>query len=124
MSLDSSGNGAFRDYVKSFVVASAQTALDAGTDLSSFSWIVVKNGKVSDIDFPAYLQYITRMKLPSAFDGLDLSVGENGLFGTTSVDARHFTKFGQDNDSAGGMMAEANLIKIMNPMNYIGAKIP
>lgn len=120
LALDSDGNGAFRDYVKSFVITSAQTALDAGTGLSSFSWITVKNGKVSDIDFPAYLQYITRMKIPSAFDGLDLSVGENGLFGTSSVDARHFTKFGQDNDTAGGTMAEANLIKIMNPMNYIG----
>lgn len=38
LTLESDGNGNFKDWVKSYVIASAQKALDDGTDLSSFTF--------------------------------------------------------------------------------------
>jgi hypothetical protein len=114
---DASGNGSFQDYVESYLVASAQTAPGAGTDLSSLGWISIEGGKVTDIDFAQYLKYATCIKTTSAF-AVDLSNAENELFGTASDDARHFTQFGQDHDTAGGSFAEAALIRMMNPLSW------
>lgn len=123
LTLNADGNGSFKDYVKSLVIASAQKTLDAGTDLSAKTWITIHDGKVLDIDFENYVRYVGRMKTPSAFDGLDLGNGENGLFGTSSIDARHFTEFGMEHSTvAAGTIADASLVKILNPMYYIGAK--
>lgn len=120
--LDADGNGPFKDYVKSFVVASAQAALDSGIDLSSHPWITVDGGKVVDLDFPAYLLHAGRMKLPPAFDALDLSSGENSLFGTSTEDARHFTAYSAARSaSPGSGPADPALVRMMNPMSYIGA---
>jgi hypothetical protein len=123
LTLNADGNGSFKDYVRSLVIASAQKALDAGTDLSAKTWMTIQDGKVVDIDFDQYVRYAGRMKTPSAFDGLDLGNGENGLFGTASIDARHFTAFGMEHSTAAaGTLADAQLVKIMNPMGYIGSK--
>ncbi len=119
LTLDKDGNGSFKDYVMSYVIASAQKALDNGSDLSNIPWLTIKNGSVETIDFDKYIQSITRMKTPSAFDGLDLSTGENDEFGTATVSAQHFTKFGMNNSTTSGTMADAKIIKMLNPMNYI-----
>jgi len=121
LALDADGNGSFKGYVKSFVVASAQKALDSGVDLSAHDWITVSGGAVVDLDYDAYLRYAGRMKLPPAFDALDLSAGENGLFGTATVDARHFTAYSAAR-SADAASADPALVRMMNPMNYVGAK--
>lgn len=121
LTLNADGDGTFKNYVKSYVIKSAQTALDNGKDLSSLTWITIKNGKVTDIDFDKYIEYVGRMKTPSAFDGLDLGNAENELFGTSSTNTQHFTQFGLDNDTAGGTLADPAIIKMMNPMYYIGA---
>jgi hypothetical protein len=122
LTLDANGDGTFKAYVKSFVIASAQKALDGGTDLSGLTWITIKDGTVTDIDFDKYIEYATRMKPTSAFDGLDLSTGENELFGTATIKAQHFTPFGKDHSTVGGSLADATIVKILNPMNYIGTK--
>lgn len=122
LSLDKYGNGSFKNYVKSFVIESAQKALDGGTDLSGLTWITVKDKNVVDIDFDSYVKYMGRMKLTPAFDGVDLTSGENDLFGTADVQAKHFTQFGKDNSTANGTLADATVVKMMNPMNYIGSK--
>lgn len=122
LTMDADGNGTFKDYVKSFVIASAQEALEAGTDLSDKTWITIENGTVTDIDYDQYLAYLGRMKLPGAFDGFDLSNGENELFGTSTVNAQHFTQYGLDNDTVGGTLADQTLVKMMNPMNYINTE--
>jgi hypothetical protein len=119
LSLDKDGNGSFKDYVKSFVIASAQKALDSGKNLSGSSWLTIKNGAIETMDFDKYVQSIMRMKTPSAFDGLDLSTGENDEFGSSTVSAKHFTRFGMNNSTVGGTMADAQIIKMLNPMNYI-----
>ena len=122
LTLDESGNGTFKDYVKSYVIKSAQSALDAGTDLSEFTWVKVSGNAVTDVDFEGYILYLSRSKAAPAFDGVDLSNAENNLFGTSTVEAQHFTQFGLDNDTAGGTMADNEIIKMMNPMNYIGTE--
>lgn len=123
LTLDADGNGVFKDYVKSYIIASAQKALDSGTDLSGLNWITISDNKVTDIDFAKYNQYVGRGKVAPSFDAIDLSTAENGLFGTETKDAQHFTQFGQANNTVdGATMAEPQLIKMMNPMNYIGAE--
>lgn len=122
LTLDSNGNGTFKDYVKSFLIASAQKALNRGEDLNNMNWITIKDETVVDIDFDKYMVYITRMKPTPAFDALDLSSWENNLFGTSTVDNQHFSKFSKENSTKGGSLADAKIVKMMNPMNYIGTK--
>lgn len=121
LKLDEQGNGNFKDFVKSHVLAAAQTALESGKDLSKLSWLSMKDGKVIDLDFDQYFAYAGRMKTPPAFDALDLSSGENELFGTADVNAQHFTEFGSTQTSVKATSANPAIVKLMNPMNYIGA---
>ncbi len=121
LTLDAQGEGSFKRHVKDYVIASAQRALEQGTDLSKYSWIKIQNHRVVDIDFTQYVADAGRMKLPPAFDALDLSSGENQLFGTATVDKRHFTSFSMQHHqgSEQAEMADAQLVKMMNPMSYI-----
>lgn len=122
LTLGENGNGSFRELVVSYIIASAQKALDSGKDLSAFSWLTIQNNKVIAMDFPQYVQYTKRMKLPPAFDALDLTSGENDLFGTEEIPAQHFTKFGLENSTKQSTAADVQIVKMMNPMNYIGTK--
>jgi hypothetical protein len=118
--LDASGNGSFKELVKSYVMASAQKALDAQTDLSKLSWLKIENGQVTSLDFDAYVKYMQRQKTPPAFDGLDLSTPENQEFGTDKIDKQHFTKFSAEHSSSDAKSADPQMVKMMNPMAYIG----
>lgn len=118
--LDADGNGSFRDFVKSLVLASAREAQLDGQDLATRPWIILKEGKVTDLDFAGYVAGITRMKTPPAFDALDLRTPENSLFGTAAMDCQHFTEFGKEH-STDHTMADAAVVRMMNPLNYIGA---
>ena len=123
LSLDAEGNGSFKDLVKSYIVASAQKALNGGTDLSKATFLEMKDNKVLSVDFDAYMIYLERMKTPPAFDALDNKSFENNLFGTASIDNRHFTAYAsQHSKDANATMADMQQIKMMNPMNYIGDK--
>ena len=95
--------------------------MDKGTDLSSYSWLKIENGKAVSIDFDQYVRYMTRQKLPPAFDAFDLSTPENQEFGTSKIDKQHFTAYSmQHTTTDGATLAESNYIKMMNPLNYIG----
>ena len=120
LKLDLDGEGSFKDYLQSFVVASAQKALNEGEDLKNLTWLTLKDGRVTGLDFPAYVRYVKRMKTTPAFDGVDLSNGENDEFGTSKIKAQHFTQFSYQHSTVGGSLAEAQIVKMMNPMNYIG----
>ncbi|HCW54797.1 MAG TPA: alpha/beta hydrolase [Clostridium sp.] len=127
LTLDADGNGTFKDYVKSYVIQSVQSAVDQGKDLSDITWATIKDGTVTDIDFNGYINYVSRSKAAPAFDKVDLSNGnasaENNLFGTEDVDNQHFTEFSMTNDTSGaGTLADSQIIKMMNPMNYIGVE--
>ncbi len=122
LTLDAKGSGSFKDYLKSLAIASAQAALKAGTDMSQFPFVTVVNGAVSDIGWEGFIKFMGRKKAVPSFDAIDLSSGENNLFGTQTVDNQHFTAFGQSNNSVkGASFADAKLVRMMNPMYYIGA---
>ena len=118
LTLDKKGNGTFKDYIKRKYIESAQDALDKGENLLNVSWLKIKNGKVVDVDLKKYAAVATRQKAAPAFDKMDLSSAENDEFGTEKNSPRHFTEIIGKN--YGGETAESKIIKIMNPMNFIG----
>ena len=125
LTLDENGRGSFADYIKSIYMASAQKALDNGTDLSSKTWLTINDGKVTDMDLAGYAVDVTRLKAAPAFDALDMSSAETEEFGTATVDKQHFTvygkEYGKDHSTiAGSALADKDIVKTMNPLNYIG----
>jgi len=120
LTLDANGDGPFKDYVKSFLIASAQKALDGGKLLSEYKWITIEGGKVKDLDFAQYVRFIGRMKPAPAFDDLELMTPETALFGSETTPARHFTPFAKEH-SSDKSIAEPSVIRMMNPMHYIGS---
>lgn len=120
LTLDENGQGSFAEYIKSIYMASAQTALDQGIDLSSKSWLTIKDGKVVDMDLAGYARDVTRLKAAPAFDALDLSSGENQEFGTASIDKQHFTDYGETHSLSTATTADKAIVKLLNPLNYIG----
>ncbi|TAH13362.1 MAG: alpha/beta hydrolase [Curvibacter sp.] len=122
LTLDADGNGSFKDWVKHYVMKSAQVALNAGQDMHQYNWLTVHAGAVQDLNYDAFVRYSGRLKLPPAFDALDLSNGENDLFGTSLRGAQHFTAFAAQHSlvpDAG--LADTKVIQMMDPMHYIGA---
>ncbi|WP_243109181.1 subtype B tannase [Blautia sp. OF09-25XD] len=119
LTLDADGEGSLKEYVKRVVMESAQRASDQGVDLSDKPWLIVENGKVQGMDFTAYVKDITRMKTAPAFDALDLESPENDLFGNETTNCRHFTEYSTAHTKAQGACAEAEVVKMMNPMEYI-----
>lgn len=121
LQLADDGRGSFAEHIARLVTQSAQTALDAGQDLSGTDWLDIADGKVAQVDLAAYARGIGRMKTPPAFDAVDLSSGENQLFGGDGQDSRHFTDFSMRHSTAeGGQRAPAEQVRLMNPLNYIG----
>ena len=119
LTLEEDGSGSFREYVEQLVIASAQTALDKGLDLSSQNWLAIKDGKAVSMDFDAYAKHITRMKCPPAFDSVGMDSPENHVFGTEEENYLHFTGYScsQDPDHKG--MAEEAVIRMMNPLSSL-----
>lgn len=121
LQLDQEGNGSFKELVKSYVIASAQKALSQGMDLSQHAWLTIQNGTVKDLDYEAYVVYMTRMKAPPAFDALSMRTPENQLFGDQEIDKKHFTEFSLKNSQvADAVLANPEIVWLMNPMNFIG----
>lgn len=121
LTLDSLGKGPFLNYVKSFVIASAKGAQAGGADLNKFPWLEVSGGKITGVNFPAYVRAMQRQKTPPAFDALDISSDENQEFGTSKTDALHFTDFSLRESTVKAGIADAKIIRMMNPLYYIGA---
>ncbi len=123
LSLEANGEGNFKDLVNSYIVASAQKALDSGIDLSKYGFLKINTNKVSAVDFDNYMIYLEHMKTPPAFDALDNKSFENSLFGNETIENRHFTSYAfQNAKDTKPLMADAQQIKMMNPMSYIGDK--
>ena len=61
------------------------------------------------------------MKRPPAFDALGFGTPETSVFGTESIDEQHFTKYASENESPRFSIADKIVVKMMNPMYYIGA---
>lgn len=119
LELDKTGNGTFKEYMKQVVMKSAQRAMESGIDISDKGWLTVCDGKVIDVDLHEYAKDITRMKTAPAFDALTMDSAENDLFGSETINLRHFTEYGKVNSLCGGELAEDIVVKMLNPMNYV-----
>ena len=120
LTLSKDGTGSFRDYIADKYKESAQSALDNGKDISSATWVKAEKGKVKAVDLDAYPVAVTRMKAAPAFDKLDLSSAENDEFGTTENTPNHFSAISKQYEQKSGEMADVDVIKLLNPMNFIG----
>lgn len=130
LTLNNDGDGSFKEYVKNIIMGSAQHSIDyphpkkmgpgsVAEPAEKKSWLTIENGKVTGMDFEAYVKDITRMKTAPAFDDLGLHSPENDLFGNENENCRHFTEYSHKNSKCAGAKAEDNVIKMMNPMYYI-----
>ncbi len=117
--LDKHGNGSFKNFMATYLIASANKAITEGQDLSHLNYLTLKNGQVVAIDFEGYVQHKKRMKTPPAFDSLNLSAGENNLFGDSNTDNKHFTSYSFKHSTVQGQLADKNIIRLMNAMNYV-----
>lgn len=134
LTLDENGEGSFKEYVKQYVIQSAETEMNthdtrenrssfmtAGSEIEDQDYLVKENGHVTDLDWDAYIHKITRMKAAPAFDALDLRSPENEEFGDEKVHARHFTAFSEEHSLVkDAELADPEIIKRMNPLCYIG----
>jgi hypothetical protein len=123
LKLNASGNGNFKDLIVKYLIASAQTAIDKGTDINKLPFLKIKKKKVVSLDFDGYMSYLGRMKKPPAFDGLEAKSFENSLFGTDKLDAQHFTNYSMEHSKMDNpSLSDISKVKMMNPMNYIKDK--
>lgn len=133
LTLDKEGEGSFKDYVMSFVLASAtkeRADLDSqnklkglavpGSEIAEQNYITYTGNEATGIDADAYVAKITRMKPTPAFDSLSLNSPENEEFGDENVFARHFTRFSAEHSKVHGEMADADRIRLLNPTWFIG----
>lgn len=120
--LDTKGSGSFKDYLKSLAIASAQVALESGTDFFPYPWVTIQNGVVMDLDWGQFIAFMGRKKSVPAFDGLEARSGENNLFGTEHDDNLHFTSFGAAHTAVKAGIADPKIVRMMNPMQYIGTR--
>ena len=123
LTLDAQGNGSFKDYMRSVIASSADKAHKNGASFEGKHWVKVSKDGVSDIDQGlAIVHSEKRMKSPPAFDALNLSSGENNLFGTETVNNKHFTEYSLQHSTEKGEMADKQIVKLMNAMNYPRSK--
>lgn len=116
LTLDETGEGSFKEYIKGLIIKSAERACNKGKDISHESGIDLADGTV---DFEKYCGYITRMKAPCAFDNPDMYTPENQLFGDEQTDKKHFTQFGAKADKNDNPIAPDDVVALMNAMNFI-----
>lgn len=127
LSLDENGEGSFKEYIKKLLIDSANKELKTQHNLNELSYIcgkdsnineqnyfIKKDSEITDFDFDAYIARITRMKSTPAFDSLDLSAPENDEF-----DNRHFSQFSYENSLVNGQIADKQIIRLMNPVNFV-----
>jgi acetyl esterase/lipase len=119
----------YGDYlVQAYLVPSANQYLGAlaETDRAAYlaenPWIAW-DGATASFTWADYVVHVGRMKDVPAFDALDLSAAENGLFGNTTTDARHFTDFSLQTatgDTSAAIDGDLQtIVPLMNPMTFI-----
>lgn len=129
----------YREYIKSFLIRSAQRARDEGAVIDEEMGFTFNKGFrgqggdfVIGLDLDKYLEFVaakTKLKNPPAFDQkgvLDSSKPspENNVFGDSSGSSSNFTDFGLRNSTGdpSAVIDEATALRVcmMNPMNFIG----
>lgn len=133
LALDENGEGSFKEYVRSYLLKSAQKELDThdsasrlqtlavpGSEVEKQACLTIADGCAKALDWDLFVETITRMKAVPSFDALDLHSPENEEFGTEEIAAKHFTDFSWKNSEAGGELADKKIICMLNPTEYIG----
>lgn len=128
----------YRDYLKSFLLKSAQKAKDEGADIPATTGVKMNSGFrgspgefVLDIDLNTYLNYLvgkTPLKTPPAFDQMSVlkpdATPENQLFGDATGKPANYTDFSlrkaAKNATATVDKALRDRVYMLNPMNFIG----
>jgi hypothetical protein len=127
------GSANYYDYIKSFLLSSAQKAYVEGINFPEETGVMLNAGgtAVEDINLETYLNYLagkTRLKAPPAFDTLGVlgqaASAENNVFGDASGNAANFTGYSLQK-SAGNPSAELSAglnerVYMMNPLAFIG----
>jgi hypothetical protein len=127
----------YEDYLKSFLIQSAQKAKDAGADipmdigitinLNVLPWATTPGNFVLGVELETYLNYIVSkqpLKTPPAFDQLGVLIpepsAENRVFGNETGNAVNFTEFSARKAAGQFDSVDPQLVYLMNPMNFIG----
>ena len=79
----------------------------------------VPDGEEGFANFAELVKYRTRLKAAPAFDSVSANSWDNEVFGTKEVLGRHFSQFAYEHSSVEGQLAEAEQVKMMNPMYYV-----
>jgi hypothetical protein len=88
-----------------FVVSTMRSTLNIPND-----WLTVQNGRVTDINYVNYLNFVTKaspLKAVPAFDstavtGTKVLSGENSLFGSNAVEYSNFMEWAWNNNEVKG----------------------
>lgn len=133
LTLDEDGEGSFKEYVRRYILKSAQKELDThdsanrlhtlavpGSEVEKQTCPTIEDGCAKALDWDCFVKTITRMKAVPAFDALDLNSPENEEFGTEEIPAKHFTDFSKKNSEADGEIADEKIVRMLNPTAYIG----
>lgn len=128
----------YMEYLKTFIISSAQAARNGGADMPADAGIVLNDGGrgragefVVDIVMPDYLAYVARrqeLKPPPAFDRLGVAgqeaTAENRVFGDSGGNPSGFTDYSlrksEGNPAAAISDGMRHRVRLMNPMNFIG----
>ena len=123
LSLDENGEGSFKEYINSLLqrAFTATKSSDKSTLTPKFITLDTQGCELGYVvKFEDFIASLKRAKAVVAFDGLALETPENDLFGDSKTPAKHFTKFAKERSV--GEMADENIIKMMNAMNYTANK--
>lgn len=133
LTLSENGEGSFKEYLAKKIIESAQKELDThwsankgglmvpAAKIEDQGYLTIENGKVTGLDWNAFVKRITRMKIAPAFDDVALESPECEEFGDDKVFARHFSKYSEEHTTVTAEMADEKLIRMMNPTDYIGS---
>ena len=131
-------NNNFKNYIKSFLIQSAQRARNEGEDMPADAGLKMSTGLrsspgkiVLDIDLDNYLNYVVTkraLKTPPAFDKYGVlnkdTSPENNEFGNEKGEPRNFTEYSlrrATSNSSATIAAELKeRVFLLNPMNFIG----
>ena len=95
---------------------SAKRYLDGLSDEDRAAYVAQNPWVEGDFTWEQFIDHTGRGKGAPAFDALDLSSGENSLFGNENTNARHFTTYAQGGDLEEGV---EDAVTRMNPMGFI-----
>lgn len=116
----------YTEYMKSFLIASAQKAIDEGYPMLDTIGVVCKGQTVVDIDLPLYLSYVVstrKLKTPPSFDAQgvlgDHKTPENMLFGDAAGSSVNFTPYSCAKTGTSIDESLQERIHLMNPMFHL-----